>query len=219
MPREIVVLVHGLWMHGVAMWPLRRRVRRAGYAARVYSYPSVRCDLRENARRLAHHLQASGADRLHLVAHSMGGIVALNAAALLPAGVVGRIVLIGTPFAESFSARELDRSRWGRRLLGACMPQWLHERRAFATDAALASFDIGVIAGTGRIGMGRLIAPRLPTPNDGVVAVDETRVPGMRDHLVLPVSHTAMLISSGVARQVCAYLSCGAFAHAAAPSA
>ena len=219
MPREMVVLVHGLWMHGLAMWRLRQRVRRAGHAARVYSYPSVRCDLRENARALAQNLRTLGADRVHLVAHSMGGIVALNAAALLPPAAVGRVVLIGTPFTESFAARQLERSRAGRRLLGACMPQWLHDRQTFACDAALASFDVGVIAGTGRIGMGRLIAPALPRPNDGVVAVHETRVPGMRDHLVLPVSHTAMLVSSAVARQVCTYLWCGAFAHAAAASA
>ena len=210
--RETVVLVHGLWMHGVVMWPLQRRVRAAGFDARTYSYSTVRCNLDDNARRLADSLRSLGRVPIHLVAHSMGGIVAVNAAALMPAGVIGRIVLIGTPFAESYSGRQLERLPAGRRLLGACMAQWLHEPRPFVAD--LVAFDIGVIAGTGGIGMGRFIAPALRKPNDGVVAVEETRVPGMRDHIVLPASHTAMLVSAAVARHVCEYLSRGAFTHA-----
>jgi pimeloyl-ACP methyl ester carboxylesterase len=208
---ETVVLVHGLWMHGLVMWPLQRRLRAAGFDARTYSYSTVRCNLHDNARRLADSLRSLWRVPIHLVAHSMGGIVAVNAAALMPAGVIGRIVLIGTPFAETYSGRQLERLPAGRRLLGACMAQWLHEPRPFVDPVA---FDIGVIAGTGRIGMGRFIAPALPEPNDGVVAVEETRVPGMRDHIVLPASHTAMLVSAAVARHVCEYLSRGAFTHA-----
>ena len=39
-------------------------------------------------------------------------------------------------------------------------------------------------------------------PHDGAVAVDETRLAGARAHLVLPVSHTSMVCSRDVAREV-----------------
>jgi pimeloyl-ACP methyl ester carboxylesterase len=212
MDADIVVLVHGLWMHGLVMGLMQRRIARHGYAVRTHSYSSVRCDLRENAARLAAFVQTLGGSRVHFVAHSLGGIVAMNAAALMPRDSLGRIVLVGTPFAESFSGRRLERLPAGRRLLGACMTQWLYGPRLFSPETVRA-LDVGVIAGTGGVGMGRFIAPGLPKPHDGVVAVEETRVPGMRDHVVLPVSHSAMLVSSEVARQACSFLDNGCFEH------
>jgi pimeloyl-ACP methyl ester carboxylesterase len=215
---DIVVLVHGLWMHGLVMGLMQRRIARHGYAVRAHSYSSVRCDLRENAVRLAAFVQTLGSSRAHFVAHSLGGIVAMNAAALMPRESLGRIVLVGTPFAESFSGRRLERLPAGRSLLGACMTQWLYEPRLLSSHT-VRSLDVGVIAGTGGVGMGRFIAPGLPKPNDGVVAVEETRVPGMRDHIVLPVSHTAMLVSREVARQTCAFLDNGRFERSGIPAA
>ena len=59
--------------------------------------------------------------------------------------------------------------------------------------------------------MGRVIAPALPGPHDGVVTVDETRVPGLSDHIVLRVAHTEMLVSRAVVQQVVAFLERGKF--------
>jgi hypothetical protein len=55
---------------------------------------------------------------------------------------------------------------------------------------------------------------KLPQPNDGAVTVAETRLPGLRDHLVLSVTHTGLLVSARVAREVCAFLTHGHFTHA-----
>ena len=120
---------------------------------------------------------------------------------------MGRIVVAGTPFTDSFSARRLDSFPGGRWLLGECIGEWLREPCAQGLDR----YEIGVIAGDGGIGLGRLFAPDLPQPNDGVVSVSETRVPGMRDHIVLQVSHTEMLASREVASQTCAFLDHGQF--------
>ena len=53
MTTETVILVHGLWVHGIAMELMRRRVARCGFRALAYSYPSMRLTLAENAERLA----------------------------------------------------------------------------------------------------------------------------------------------------------------------
>ena len=202
-----VILLHGLWLHALAMWPLRRGLERRGYQAHSYSYPTVRRTLSDNAERLGRYCEELGATKLHFVGHSLGGLLALKAAALVPPACRGRIVLLGTPYTDSFSARRLQRWPGGCALLGRCVGQWLTDRTAFATDG----FEIGVIAGTGGIGMGRLVARGLPAPHDGVVSVEETHVPGVRDTLVLPVSHSQMLISREVARQACAFLDRGSF--------
>ena len=140
-----------------------------------------------------------------------GGLQALEQ--LLP-GLCQELARGGAPTGDNlrdaawiFSGRRLALLPGGRWLLGRSMVQWLNEPRPALSE----DFDIGVIAGSGGIGMGRLIAPGLPRPHDGVISVQETRVPGMRDHIVLPVSHTAMLFSECVVRQTDAYLERGCF--------
>ncbi|MCZ6498198.1 MAG: alpha/beta hydrolase, partial [Gammaproteobacteria bacterium] len=51
----------------------------------------------------------------------------------------------------------------------------------------------------------------LPSPHDGTVAVEETRLEGATEHIVLPVSHLSMLWSGVVAEQVVNFLSSGRF--------
>jgi len=206
---ETVVLVHGLWVHGITMALMRRRVARAGYRALTYSYPSMRLTLTENAARFAQYLRQLTASRLHLVGHSMGGLIVLRTLELATSLPPGRVVLAGTPFAESYTARRLERLPGGRTALGRSLPEWLASTRARPAP----NREIGVLAGSSPLSLGRLIAPDLPRPSDGVVSVEETRLPGMRDHIVLPVSHSGMLISRAVVRQICAFLRDGAFAR------
>ena len=139
----------------------------------------------------------------------MGGLVALKAAQSMPPDRLGRIVILGTPYNECYAGRSVQRLPGGRSIIGKCMGQWIAESRL----GRPVQFDLGVIAGSGRVGLGRLFAPGLPKPNDGVVAVEETRIPGMRDHVVLPVSHTLMLVSREVVHQACTYLAHGKFDH------
>jgi hypothetical protein len=91
------------------------------------------------------------------------------------------------------------------RLLGASRDIW----RSLPDDYR-PRCEVGVIAGSRPWGLGRLFT-RLPGTNDGVVRLEETEVAGMRDRVVLPVSHSGMLVSARVAREVAAFLGSGAF--------
>ena len=75
---------------------------------------------------------------------------------------------------------------------------------------AIAVGDTVFFESTRAIGLGRMVT-RLPKPNDGVVCLDETKFPALRDHLALPLGHSLMLVSSRVARQTAAFLKTGAF--------
>ena len=94
-------------------------------------------------------------------------------------------------------------------LIGQALVQWQPERGL----AAARAFEIGMIAGTTPLGLGRLVA-RLPAPHDGAVCVDETRLPGLRDHIAMPVSHSGLLVAARVTRQICSFLEQGHFTHA-----
>lgn len=208
--RERVILIHGLWMYPFVMTLMQHRISRCGYDVACWSYPTVRATLETNARSLARYCAERADATLHLVGHSMGGLIALHAAALAPLPHLKRIVAAGTPLADSFSARHLERLPGGRAFLGECIGEWLRGPRT----RIAAGLQVGVIAGNGGIGLGRVIAPGLPQPNDGVITVAETKIDGLTDHIVLDVSHTEMLASVTVAQQVCAFLQDGRFDRA-----
>lgn len=211
----VVVYVHGLWLNGAEGLLLRHRLSRLlGADVRAFAYPSVKSPLEENAAALERVVTSLRADTLHLVAHSLGGLVVLalfdrlarSADRGLPPG---RVVLMGSPVRGSRSARRLARLPGGLCILGRS-----------AADAILTSCerrweggrDLGVIAGGSGHGLGRLLGP-LATPNDGTVQVDETDLPGASDRLMLNTSHSGMVFSGAVARQVAAFLRDGRFAR------
>lgn len=206
---ETVVLVHGLWMHGIVFLPQRRLLRRHGFTVRWFSYPSVRRSLRQNARALARFISATNRTTVHLVGHSLGGLVVLSMLAQYPDSRVRRAVLMGSPAAGCHCASVLAGTPGLSAIVGRSIKDWL----ALPPPELPASVEIGVLAGTRSLGLGRII-PGLPRPNDGVVCVEETRLPGMKDFITLPVSHSEMLVSRACADQVAAFLRTGSFSRA-----
>jgi len=205
---ELVVLVHGLWMAGPVWLPLARRLRRQGWRVVAFTSPSARQGLDGSARALAAFARAQSAQRLHFVGHSQGGLVILRMLREASELAEGRVVLLGSPAAGSRAVEQLGGTRIGRWLRGAALPQWRPEH----AEPVLRRLQVGAIAGTRRFGLAALVV-RLPPPNDGAVSVDETRLPGLADHLVLPLSHTGLLVSRRVADETAVFLREGRFAH------
>lgn len=203
--RDAVILVHGMWMGAWAMQGLRLRLSRLGYAAYAFDYCSRAHTLDEHASGLAARMAGLGEPVIHLVGHSLGGLVVLRCLRNHGEQRVGRIVLLGTPARASIAARRLETTAAGEWLLGASRDIWRSLPVVFRPRS-----ELGVIAGSRPWGVGRLVL-RLAGTNDGVVRLEETEVPGMRERIVLPVSHSGMLLSVCVAREVAAFLERGAF--------
>ena len=217
--RTVVVYVHGLWLEGWESFLLRRRLSRALDAhCCVFRYSSVGTGVADNAIALANYLAVIETETLHLVAHSLGGLVILKlfelsapggplagAAQRLPSG---RIVLAGSPVRGSRSAERLARLPFGRALLGSSASDLLQRQRE---PHWAGGRDLGVIAGDLAVGLGRLMGPMGAAPNDGTVWLDETNLPGATQQLRVPVSHSGMVFSAEVARQVAAFLKSGRF--------
>ena len=203
-----VVLLHGLWLNGVSLISLQARVRRCGFSAHRFEYPTVRLGLVESAARLARFVGGLNEPKVHVVAHSLGGLVALRALADHPGLPVRRVVLLGCPVAGSVSGRRLADFHGGHVLLGENTRIW-EQRHLHPLPEGV---QVGVLAGNRPVGLGQLIG-RLPKPHDGTVSVAETQMQTAKDSIVLPVTHTQMIFSGRVAKQVCSFLSHGCFAH------
>ena len=108
---ETVVLVHGIWMSSLELVLLARRLRRCGYRTLRFHYRSLRRTVRQNAAHLARRVQQLPAGQIHLVGHSLGGLVVLQALQDHPDLVTGGVVLLGSPVGGSAVARRIHGRR------------------------------------------------------------------------------------------------------------
>lgn len=216
--REVVVLLHGLNLGAWAMTRIALTLRRAGYRVVNETYPSASRPLEALAddwlpALLARHRTAE-APALHVVTHSMGGIVLRGFLGRQPTPAnLGRVVMIAPPNAGT---QLVDRiARWwpfrvvtgvnGRRLgTDPTSPP-----RAWGPWPVAA--PLGIIAGERSINplFSRWIAD---APDDGKVSVAATRLAGMHAHLVLPISHTWLIYRGRTIDAVRTFLRTGAFA-------
>lgn len=207
-----VILLHGLWMRGFALSMLHRRLMEAGFRVHRFDYLSVAATQQRILDRLRARMAelAGQSDTVHLVGHSLGGLLALRAC-LDGTPPPGRIVCLGSPLKGSAAARGF--AAWGRGgevLLG-------HNRELLEQGFERwdGTREVGVIAGRLPLGLGAVLG-HFAGEHDGTVAVAETRLPGLTDHCVVEVSHTGLLFSPEVARRVAEFLCHGRFPGAAA---
>lgn len=202
--RETVYLLHGIWMRGFAMGLVARRLRDAGFGTRIFDYASLHEGADRSAERLAEAIERDEAARVHVVGHSLGGLVALLATQA--SARAGRTVCLGSPLLGSDAARRVAGfAPWAMgasaERLCAGLTQWQGAR------------EVGVIAGRLPFGLARVLGG-FEDDSDGTVRVAETRLPGIHDHLVLPASHTGLVFSGEVADAVVRYLQSGRLATA-----
>lgn len=192
----------GLWMPAALMTVFAARLSRAGYATHRFGYWG-RDTVEANVERLARYIDGRC---VHLVGHSLGGVLVFDLLRAHPELHCGSVVLLGSPVRGCYSGRRLGKVAVGRWMLGNSAPRWNE------CDAAWRRREpLGVIAGTRPLGLGRALGA-LPGENDGVVRVEETAVDGMREQVLLPMGHSWLPLSQRVASMVDHFLKAGRFA-------
>ena len=202
-----ILLVHGLWNRGWAMTAIARRLRAHGHEVRVFSYPTRDDSLDGHADELHKFISGIGIEELHMVGHSMGGLVILNMLSRFDDVPPGRVVLMGTPLKGANVVRRLERLPGQKLFFGKARETLLQGFEQIPDD-----HETGMIRGTRSMGLGR-IAGRPDEPGDGSVAISETQVDGLKDSIELPVAHSEMLLSSDVLEQLEQFILHGSFKH------
>ncbi len=202
---ERVILLHGLWLRGMAMSFIARRLETAGFDPQTFDYATVRDGIDVASERLREQINILGSGKVHLVGHSLGGLVAAMIVQRHPDLIDGRIVCLGAPLRGSAAARSLKGIPGGSAMLGHSVE--LLENGLERWDGPQ---QLGVIAGRLPLGLGFLLGG-VKSPHDGTVAVEETHLPGIADHRVIAAAHTGLVYSNEAAQHTIAFLREGRF--------
>ncbi|MDH5595064.1 MAG: alpha/beta hydrolase, partial [Gammaproteobacteria bacterium] len=178
---------------------LQRGIKRCGYGSRRFAYSSVLNSWQENIQNLSQFIARQDSPVV-LVGHSLGGLLSAETVKQHPQLKVEQIIMLGSPIAGSKAGRVLASWGIGRRMMGGSS-----EILQVGIQRLPDSVPVKMIAGESRIGAGNLLT-RLSAPHDGTVAVEETRMDGLAEHVTLPVNHTSMLFSRSVVRTICRFL-------------
>lgn len=180
-------------------------LRARGYETHAIGYRSRRATIEAAATQVASRIPRRGDRRVHFLTHSLGGLVAQR---LIVSGLVplrGRTVMLAPPNRGSRLAARLSRHAWYVWATGPAGQQLARE----AATIPLAH-EIGIIAGNRPTSPFALL---LDGPSDGTVRVEETRIEGMADFLVVPRGHTFIMNSPRVLAQAAHFFEHGRFSH------
>ena len=203
-----MVYVHGLWMPGFEGTLLRRRLQaERGFRCYVFRYGSVREPMTQVVAALRQMVARIDAPQVHLLGHSLGGLVIQRFLQRYSMSQPGRVLFLGTPTAGSRAARRLGSRTLGRRMMGLAAGEELLVERKRGWEAPR---ELGIIAGTVPVGLGHLLLT-FGEDNDGTIAVSETELAGAKARLCLPVTHSGLLLSARVAREAGSFLEHGRF--------
>lgn len=209
--RACAVLLHGLARTAWSMKPVAATLT-ADYVVINVGYPSRSAPIAALAERAVGEgfarCAAAGAAPVHFVTHSLGGILVRQYAALHGSGGFGRVVMLAPPNGGSELVDVLREVPGFRSWNGPAGLELGTDAASVPRRLGPAPFELGVIAGETRVAA---LGAWLPVPHDGKVSAASTRLEGMTDFLLVPVSHTFIMRDEAVLAAVRRFLRDGRF--------
>ena len=208
-----VVLLHGISRTARSFRKMQTALEGAGfttfnldYASRSKALEALAEDIHPAIQHFADRIDGS----VHFVCHSMGGLLARVYIARHRPKRLGRVVMLGTPNSGSEIADRLKNFGAYRAFFGPAGQQ-LGTQRDDAINALFPPLDypVGIVAGNRSIDP--LAGKMLPKPHDGRVSVENTRINGMADHVLVDTSHPWLVRNSVAVAQTIAFLQDGTF--------
>ena len=193
---ECVVLLHGLARSSMSMNKMQRELEKAGYVTANVDYPSREHTVEALAdiavpEGLAACRAHGEVTRIHFVTHSLGGILVRQYLSGHEIEGLGRVVMLGPPNQGSDAVDELEDVPGFDWLNGPAGRQLGKGDDSVPLRLGPADFELGVIAGNRTIDP--ITSAVLDNPDDGRVSVEDTKLDGMADFVVVDHSHAFMM--------------------------
>jgi triacylglycerol lipase len=193
---ECVVLLHGLARSATSMNKMQRELEAAGFATANIDYPSREYTVEDLAEMVVPEgIEAcsttDSVDTIHFVTHSLGGILLRQYLSEHAIEGLGRVVMLGPPNQGSAAVDELRDVPGFDWLNGPAGYQLGKGSESVPLRLGPADFELGVIAGNRTIDP--VTSAVLENPDDGRVSVEDTKLEGMADFVVVEHSHAFMM--------------------------
>jgi pimeloyl-ACP methyl ester carboxylesterase len=217
---RVVLVLHGLVRSRTSGSGMAEFIRENGRLnAMTVGYASTQADVAAHARSLARVIENLGdkVEEINFVAHSLGNLVIRHYLAdqtdpkngRRPDGRIKRIVMVGPPNNGARMAEIFGRNSVFERIVGQSGQAIASGWGDLAKHLAVPQVEFGIIAG------GNLDAdgynPLLPGDDDLILSVDETKLPGARDFLVIEGMHAFLMSYESVQEAALRFIEHGHF--------
>ena len=203
--KEVVILLHGFGRSKSAMWKLENRLEDSGYFVKRIGYSSLTKSIdeiqNETFKKIDKFLIGTKT-KIHFVGHSFGGLLIRAYLDKREIQNLGQVIFMGTPN-KGTEIVDYYQDRWWFSLGGPTAPLLGTKNSTFLKSLKNPYYTLGIIAGNKE---NKDYESILKGRDDGLVRVESTKIEGMTDFIILPVSHTMMRYNKEVATQTIHFL-------------
>lgn len=210
---ECVVLLHGLARTERSLLKLENHLEEQGFCVVNIGYPSQDKTIQELSVDVIptaiEHCRTLNAGKIHFVTHSMGGILVRYFLEYNEVANIGRVVMLSPPNSGSEIIDKLKDTQILEWLNMPAAEQLGTSPGSIADTLDYPDYEVGII--TGDRSINPILSMLIPGSDDGKVSVENAKLKGMKDFLVVHDTHPFIMNDESVIQQISFFIKNGVF--------
>lgn len=211
--QECIILLHGLARTKNSMKKMEAALKEQGYHVFNIDYPSRKKNIETLSKEIISNALNTcnkiGAEKIHFVTHSMGGILIRYYLSQYKIENIGHVVMLGPPNNGSEVVDKLKSIPGFKQINGPAGQQLGTDKNSIPSQLGPANFKLGIIAGNRSINP--ILSLLIPGTDDGKVSIESAKLEGMSDFLIVPHTHPFLMKKEYVIRQTLWFIQNGKF--------
>ena len=213
MATECVVLLHGFGRSSFSLSRINSNLQEHGYKTIAIDYPSRNFNIFQLAEQFILpkiRPEIEKCSKIHFVGYSMGGIITRYILAHHRMENLGRVIFLASPNQGVEVVNTLGKYTWFNTLFGPAV-QDIAVGAPFLTNLPQTiDYEAGVISGNFSVNPFTSLF-LIDGEDDGTISVETTKIPGMKEHIIINSTHGLLLHNQIVIEEIEHFISNGKF--------